>query len=206
MDATQVLSQLTSTWSDLLDQYYDHVAAEHLKSISKEYNIPLEDLHSKTNGLKEQIMHTLTKCMDPPKAKTADKPVEIVEKEKVKQKKNKAESGTLESMGRKELQELCKQKGIPTKRKNSDMVDSIKEFDAKQQEKTADIMSKMKEEVEEKVEEKIIETEELDHPIFEENEEKYDREDFLEDQDQEQDSENEFDGLQEDSYLSEEDL
>ena len=38
-----------------------------------------------------------------------------------------------ESLGQKELRAMCKDRGIPTKRKNSDMVDAIKEFDARKE-------------------------------------------------------------------------
>lgn len=126
MDATQVLSQLTSTWTGLLDQYYDHVASEHLKNISKEYNIPIEELQTKTLGLKEQIMKSLSKCMEQPTEEKKEQP-----KKAAPAKKEEKKTGELDKLGRKELQELCKQKGIPTKRKNSDMVNAIREYDEK---------------------------------------------------------------------------
>ena len=40
-----------------------------------------------------------------------------------------------ESLGQKELRSMCKDRGIPAKRKNTDMVDAIKEYDARNTEK-----------------------------------------------------------------------
>ena len=38
-----------------------------------------------------------------------------------------------ESLGQKELRAMCKNRGIPTKRKNSDMVEAINEYDSRQE-------------------------------------------------------------------------
>lgn len=126
MDATQVLSQMNATWSSMLDKYYDHVAEEHLKDISEKFNIPLEDLQAKTNGLKEQIMEKLITKIDPINNEKTKVPKAKSSKAKKDEDKNE-----LEKMGRKELQEMCKNRGIPTKRKNLDMINSIKEYDEK---------------------------------------------------------------------------
>ena len=128
MDATNVLSQLTNTWSNCLDQYYDHVAEEHMKVISEKYDIPMNDLMLKSKELKENIMKKLTNCMSDKKEVNTKKEVNS-KKESTKKTKSKEEG--LESLGRKELHELCKERNIPTKRKNSDMVSAIQEFDLK---------------------------------------------------------------------------
>ena len=126
MDATNVLSQLTDTWSKCLDQYYDHVAEEHMKVISEKYNIPMKDLMLKSKDLKENIMKKLTNCM--PENKKNDQ----VQKNAPKTKDTETKKETnLEKLGRKELQAMCKERNIPTKRKNADMVSDIKEYDLK---------------------------------------------------------------------------
>ena len=120
MDATKFLSQLTDTWTQCLDQYYDHVVQEHMKTISEMYNIPLPDLMIKSTEMKSGIMKKLTNCMPDVQKNTSPK----------KQYINKIENEPkLESLGRKELQTMCKERNIPTKRKNADMVTSIKEHD-----------------------------------------------------------------------------
>jgi len=43
-----------------------------------------------------------------------------------------------ESLGQKELRAMCKDRGIPIKRKNSDMVDAIKEYEARKEEDDED--------------------------------------------------------------------
>ena len=123
MDATNVLSQLTDTWSKCLDQYYDHVAEEHMKVVSEKYNIPISDLMLKSKDLKIDIMKKLTNCM--PENKKEPK------KEQTKKEPKKIKKNDLESFGRKELHEMCKERNIPTKRKNADMVSAIKEYDLK---------------------------------------------------------------------------
>ena len=40
-----------------------------------------------------------------------------------------------EALGQKELRSMCKDRGIPAKRKNADMVDAIKEYDSRNTEK-----------------------------------------------------------------------
>ena len=161
MDATNVLTQLTNTWSKCLDQYYDHVAENHMKAISEKYNIPIEDLMIKSKDLKEDIMKKLTNCI-PTKAET--KPVKNSEK-KINENTN------IESLGRKELQTMCKDRGIPTKRKNADMVLAIQDFDLKN--KVEEIKNKVeeKEEYVEKEKEEYVEKEKEEYEAEAEAEE-----------------------------------
>lgn len=49
-----------------------------------------------------------------------------------------------ESLGQKELRSMCKDRGIPAKRKNSDMVDAIKEYDAKKEQVIPVVEEKIK--------------------------------------------------------------
>ena len=126
MDATKVLSQLTNTWNNCLGEYYDHVATEHLKTISEKFGIPVEDLQEKTSGLKEGIMAKLTNCMP---TKTADTVNEATSSKQPAAKKKAPQKEKEVKLGRKELQGMCKERGIPTKKKNSDMIDAIAEYD-----------------------------------------------------------------------------
>ena len=136
MDATKVLSCLTDTWTNCLDQYYDHVASEYLKVVSEKYNISVQDLEEKTAHLKLDIMKKLTQCI-PTEMPSVNKtePVKMEESETPKKNTTKKESADpFAKLSRKELQEMCKERGIKTSRKNADMIASIKEHDNKNKE------------------------------------------------------------------------
>ena len=187
MDATNVLTQLTDTWSKCLDQYYDHVAEEHMKAISEKYNIPISDLMLKSKDLKSNIMKKLTNCMPEHKETPKDEAKKEPKKENKKESKN---ENNLESLGRKELQELCRQRNIPTKRKNADMVSSIKEYDLKNKPEEINEAEEPEQivEVEAEEPEQIVEVE-----AEEELNEDFNKLDF-------------DDSLEEDEYLEEDDI
>lgn len=132
MDATKVLSCLTETWTNCLDQYYDHVASEYLKVVSEKYNISVQDLEEKTSHLKLDIMKKLTQCI-PTEMSSVNKTEQVKTEESEAPKKKtttkKESADPFAKLSRKELQEMCKERGIKTSRKNADMIAAIKEHD-----------------------------------------------------------------------------
>ena len=131
MDATKVISCLTDTWTNCLDEYYDHVSTEYLKTVSEKYNISIEDLQDKTGHLKSEIMSKLTRCIptevNNTKLQDEKQPVATTAKEASKI----IETKSSKKFNRKELHSMCADRGIKTSRKNADMIASIKEYDDK---------------------------------------------------------------------------
>ena len=135
MDATKVLSCLTDTWTKCLDQYYDHVADQYLKSVSEQYNISLEELKEKTVHLKSDILKKLTHCIPTEINKDNEKQIKLDENVKketeIESEKKINKDNKIEKLSRKELQQMCKDRGIKTSRKNADMIAAIEEYDKK---------------------------------------------------------------------------
>ena len=107
MNATQIITDLNKTWETSLNIYYDQIASEHVKVFSETYNIPIENVQEKVAQIKSNILQSLFQ----PAAGSA-----------AKQKQATIASDT---MSRKELQALCKEYNIPTRRKNMDMVNAL---------------------------------------------------------------------------------
>ena len=117
-NAQEVLAQLNNTWSSMLDKFYDSVADEYLSWMAKEYNVELKTLKEKALPLKAKLLAKATDSMHV--VKTTKKPT-------VKPKVN--DSSKYGTLSRKELVELCKERSIPVKRKNQDMIDLLKKSD-----------------------------------------------------------------------------
>jgi hypothetical protein len=117
-NAQEVLSQLTNTWSSMLDKFYDSVADEYLLWMSKEYKIDLKTLKEKAAPLKTKLLSKATESVS--SVKTTKKPVA---KTKV------LDTSKYGNMSRKELIEHCKNRSLPVKRKNQDMIDLLKTYD-----------------------------------------------------------------------------
>ena len=115
-NAQEVLSQLTNTWSSMLDKFYDSVADEYLAWMAKEYNIDLKTLKEKALPLKEKLLSKATDAVSA--VKTTKKAVVVSAKD--------TDDSKYGKMSRKELIELCKSKSLPVKRKNQDMIDLLK--------------------------------------------------------------------------------
>ena len=62
-NAQEVLSQLTNTWSSMLDKFYDSVADEYLLWMSKEYKIDLKTLKEKAAPLKTKLLSKATESV-----------------------------------------------------------------------------------------------------------------------------------------------
>ena len=118
MDATEVLQQLNATWSSMLDKFYDSVEDEMISWISKEHNIPITTLRAKAAPLKEKLLSKATEAVNSVKS---TKKAEMKPKTKDGSKYGK--------MIRKELVELSKERNLPVKRKNQDMIDALKKYD-----------------------------------------------------------------------------
>ena len=117
-NAQEVILQLTNTWTSMLDKFYDSVADEYLSWMAKEYNIELKSLKEKAAPLKTKLLS---------KATDAVSAVKTTKKQETKHKM--VDNSRYGSMTRKELVELCKSRTLPVKRKNQDMIDSLKNYD-----------------------------------------------------------------------------
>lgn len=121
MDAKDVLTKMQETWSDLLSQYYDHVATSYAQHIAKEYNL------DETNVIKVVEEHKDKIIQNAPGLKL---PTTSAQKEhKVSQKHVYESTSKYGNLSRKELIELSNSRSLPTKRKNQDMVDALDKYD-----------------------------------------------------------------------------
>lgn len=137
MDATQIVTNMNDRWNELLSNYYDHVATTFLKQISEEYELNYDDLLQKSTEVKEEIINSATQ-----KVQTAD--VNNVKKKKPSMSalKNarkadidaKREKNIYSDFTRTQLIEKCRERKLPVKRKNQDMVDKLLEYDMKNKE------------------------------------------------------------------------
>ena len=137
MDATQIVTNMNDRWNELLSNYYDHVATTFLKQISEEYELNYDDLLQKSTEVKEEIINSATQ-----KVQTAD--VNNVKKKKPSMSalKNarkadidaKREMNIYSDFTRTQLIEKCRERKLPVKRKNQDMVDKLLEYDMKNKE------------------------------------------------------------------------
>ena len=205
MDVQQIITQLTNHWTTLMDQYYDNVSNEYLQTISEKYNIPINDLKNETSGLKDIIMKKITNCMDPPNQETEQK---NEPEKKEKKTKSKKDTSLLENMSRKQLQEICKEKGIPTKRKNADMIEAINEFNKVNLEKDPEVEIKVETEEEPEVEIKVETEEEPEVEIKVETEEEPELTNNISDEDdylQTNNSDEEYNEMQEEDFTDDED-
>ena len=118
MNPAHILSEMNNTWNNLLAEYYDTVADEHMKIISEKYDINFDELKKKSIELKPFILTKINGCLP-----TNKEPPTVVH------------DSNISSKSRSELQTMCKERGLKNKRKNIDMVNDIVEFDAKQNDK-----------------------------------------------------------------------
>ena len=123
-NAQEVLAQLTTTWSSMLDKFYDSVSDEYIKWMAKEYNMEIKALREKAAPLKAKLLS---------KAAEAVNAVKTTKKQNVKVKV--VDTSKYGTLSRKELMELCKNRSLPIKRKNQDMIDQLKTYDENNEEK-----------------------------------------------------------------------
>ena len=117
-NAQEVLAQLTNTWSNMLDKFYDSVADEYLQWMAKEYKMNIKELREKAAPLKQKLLAKATEAVSA--VKTTKKKT-VVNKE--------FDNSKYGSMSRKELIELSKERSLAVKRKNQDMIDQLKKYD-----------------------------------------------------------------------------
>lgn len=117
-NAQEVISQLTNTWTSMLDKFYDSVAEEYLLWMSKEYKIDIKILREKAAPLKEKLLNKATHSIS--SVKTTKKPINVKIQDPSK----------YGAMDRKQLIGFCKERQLPIKRKNQDMIDALKKFDS----------------------------------------------------------------------------
>ena len=137
MDATQIVTNMNDRWNELLSNYYDHVASTFLKQISEEYELNYDELLQKSTEVKEEIINSATQ-----KVQTTD--VNNVKKKKPSMSAlksarkadidSKREKNIYSDFTRTQLIEKCRERKLPVKRKNQDMVDKLLEYDMKNKE------------------------------------------------------------------------
>ena len=119
MDALAVTKALNETWSNVIEDYYDTIATNYIEFLSKEYEIPINELKEKIAPLKNKLINNASMFS------------ESTEKSRTKKEERKTTikiPGTINkysSKSRKELVEMCKSRKLPVKRKNQDMIDSL---------------------------------------------------------------------------------
>ena len=135
MDASQVISALNTTWTSLLDNYYDHIADEYLAWMSKEYNIPIDVLQEKSLPVKEKILADAASKFNNKETNIKKKKQSMsslkleAKKAEVQKSIEQDPSNRYLHMTRKVLVEVSREKGLPVKRKNQDMIDALKNID-----------------------------------------------------------------------------
>lgn len=132
MDASQVIASMNQRWTELLNDYYDHVAEEYMKHISNEYDIDLNELLEKASKLKHDIMKKATEVINDnrqtelKKKQPSKAAIKAAEKAA---KKETEEKNTYSDYTRSQLIDKCREYKLPVKRKNQDMIDALLEYD-----------------------------------------------------------------------------
>ena len=106
---------MNDRWTTLLPQYYDYIQNEYLAWMADEYNLPLDELKAKAEPLKNKILDSVDDVVANLNSGVHKKQGKVV---------TKAQGGPetpYDSFPRNRLVELCKENGIPVKRKNQDM-------------------------------------------------------------------------------------
>jgi len=118
---------MNNHWKGLLYQYYDTISDEYLKWMSKEYEIPIEELKSKEAAVKEKIMNDIDRFLQTGNnIDLKHKPRSMSSLKAEASREQTASSEYSDSkyakMSRAELISLSKQRKLPIKRKNLDMI------------------------------------------------------------------------------------
>ena len=142
MDATQIVNNMNDRWKELLSNYYDHVATTFLKQISEEYELNYEDLLQKSAEVKEEILNSATQNVQSTEEKNVKKKKPSVSALKNARKAEidaNREKNIYSDFNRTQLIEKCKERKLPVKRKNQDMVDNLLEYDINNNEKDSNV-------------------------------------------------------------------
>ena len=140
MDASQIINNMNDRWNELLSNYYDHVATNFLKQVSDEYDLKYEDLLTKSVEVKNEILNSAiqnTQLSDSSKIKKKKPSMSAMKNAKKAEIDAKRERNTYTDFTRTQLIEKCRERKLPVKRKNQDMVDSLLDFD-KEHDNTSD--------------------------------------------------------------------
>lgn len=119
MDANYVISQLTGTWTSMLEQFYDTISDEVIVWLAKEHNLDLNELREKAKPLRTKILAKGTSGLET--KKTTKKSVPRAKEP------NQSKYGNYSCN---ELKELCKERRMPTRRSKADMINDLMKNDA----------------------------------------------------------------------------
>ena len=131
MDAAQVIATMNTTWATLIDKYYDHIADEYIAWMSREYNVPVDELRAKAEPVKAKILASAEQNVNAMTVKKKPKSLSSIRAAASKANTEASENGNsvYAKMSRKELIDTCKSRSLPVKRKNLDMINALVEFD-----------------------------------------------------------------------------
>ena len=129
MDALAVMNTMAETWVELLEQYYDNISDAHVNHIGDKFSLDKAELSASVselkttilNGAKEKFLaaNSIAPETKQSKPKTIKKPAST----------ENIDNGKYNTMNRGDIAELCKARGLPVRRKNQDMIDSLKKYD-----------------------------------------------------------------------------
>jgi hypothetical protein len=122
---------MNNRWNELLSNYYDHVAATFLKQISQEYELNYEELLEKSIHVKSEILNSATQnvTLEPNNVKKKKPSMSALKNARKAEIDSKREKNIYSNFTRTELINKCKERKLPVKRKNQDMVDKLLEYD-----------------------------------------------------------------------------
>lgn len=128
MDASQIIANMNVRWSEMLNQYYDHVAESFLKHMAEEYELDYQELLKKSIEVKEEIINMATDKLNNNRdtgikkkkpSMAAMKAAKKVHEDSLREKNKFSDSS------RDELISKCKEYKLPVRRKNQDMIDAL---------------------------------------------------------------------------------
>ena len=144
MDASQIVNNMNTRWNELLSNYYDHVATTFLKQVSEEYELNYEVLLAKSVEVKDEILNSAAQKVqssESSKVKKKKPSMSALKNAKKAEIDAKREKNTYSDFSRTQLIEKCRERKLPVKRKNQDMVDCLLDFDKAHGEKSDDNIS-----------------------------------------------------------------
>ena len=132
MDASQIVSNMNTRWNELLSNYYDHVATTFLKQVSEEYELNYEELLKKSADIKEEILHSATQkvnTVDAVGIKKKKPSMSALKNARKAEVDAQREKNIYSDFSRTQLIEKSRERKLPVKRKNQDMIDNLLDYD-----------------------------------------------------------------------------
>jgi len=136
MDATQIITNMNDRWAEMLSGYYDHVSTTFLKHIAEEYDLDYDELVQKSISAKDEIVEMATNnaSVNNTSVKKKKPSMSALKNARKAEIDAQREKNAYSDHNRSMLIEACRERRLPIKRKNQDMVDNLLEFDKKKKE------------------------------------------------------------------------